>query len=317
MVGKSRRPVSDDKIISMYEEMRSAKAVADVLGVSDQTVYYVLQKNGIRSFGSSPSRRRTKSDNEIIELYREMKDGNAVARRLKISNVTVYQCLRANQIERTGLQEYRHRVRKFDAAQSQEIIDAYNSGRSALSLSKEHRCSTWAILNILTTAGIAIRRTQAQTKLTPVEQEEIKALYLSGLTMKETGEKTGRMEATVLRTLRLKFPEIIRPKTGPGSPHWRGGRSLHHSGYYYIRLELSDPMYGMADKNGCVAEHRLVLARKIGRPLLKTETVHHINGDRNDNRLENLELRQGKHGKHVVMCCLDCGSKNIGHAKLG
>ena len=66
-----------------------------------------------------------------------------------------------------------------------------------------------------------------------------------------------------------------------------------------------------------VLEHRLVMARKLGRPLLRTETVHHINGDRTDNRPDKfLELRQGRHGKHVVMICLDCGSHNIGHGPL-
>jgi hypothetical protein len=46
----------------------------------------------------------------------------------------------------------------------------------------------------------------------------------------------------------------------------------------------------MANSAGAVTEHRLVMARSLGRDLLASESVHHVNGDRLDNRLVNLEL---------------------------
>lgn len=74
---------------------------------------------------------------------------------------------------------------------------------------------------------------------------------------------------------------------------WKRGR-MKQDGYIKVSLNPSDFFYPMTDKKGGVLEHRLIMAKHLNRCLLPWEVVHHKNGVRNDNRLENLELLPDK-----------------------
>jgi hypothetical protein len=82
---------------------------------------------------------------------------------------------------------------------------------------------------------------------------------------------------------------MIAAHTGRTSFHWKGGRHKDNHGYIMVWNPTHPNAKGGRDKS-YVAEHRMVMADYLGRPLLKTEQVHHKNGDRADNQIENLEL---------------------------
>ncbi len=83
------------------------------------------------------------------------------------------------------------------------------------------------------------------------------------------------------------------------NPNWKGGRYQESDGY----IMLKRPDHIMANCRGYIKEHRIVMEKHIGRTLMAEEVVHHINGKRSDNRIENLQLFPDEisHQKHHDM----------------
>ena len=74
--------------------------------------------------------------------------------------------------------------------------------------------------------------------------------------------------------------------SGVANGNWRGGSTRHHAGYIMRHV----PEHPRARRRPYVFEHILVMEEVLGRHLLPDETVHHLNGVKDDNRPENLEL---------------------------
>ena len=136
-----------------------------------------------------------------------------------------------------------------------------------------------------------------------INRDELYSLYWDKqLSAREIGGLKGVTDGCVFNWLRrlniprrspseftkLAYEKHPYPLVGESHPQWKG--MTRHSGYIYIHIYPDHPFYCMAQKGGWVAEHRLVMARHISRALLPWEVVHHINGIKDDNRIENLEL---------------------------
>ena len=112
-------------------------------------------------------------------------------------------------------------------------------------------------------------------------------------------------------------PKHRPPTFGERSPRFKTGFKIDKNGYKCVRIYPDNFFYPMAPKNGYVREHRLVVAKALGRCLHAWELVHHkhtkypagSNEDKQDNRIENLQLVSDD--RHNQITILETKIKNL------
>jgi len=95
--------------------------------------------------------------------------------------------------------------------------------------------------------------------------------------------RTARQHAADLRNLAIANV-VLGDRNLDGNGHWHGGSYIGSDGYCHVRVSADN------GRTRYKPEHRLVMERALNRRLQTSEHVHHKNGNKLDNRVENLEV---------------------------
>ena len=301
----------DQKIAELYRAGHSTYEIAEQFEVSPTPIRRALERQNVTVRRGGPRTTWTGSAEQkagVVSAYQNVESIRRMAKRIGIRAQSIIETLND-----AGIARWHSGGRPmFSLETASQIAEAYQAGATMPELARQHNTNHITIRNYLVRQNVKLRPPGVSQFWTDERRAETCRLYKEGCSQQEIANMFGCQQTSVSHIL-CEVGVLTRGPMlhGKGHPSWKGGRTIDGNGYIQVKLGNDDPMVSMRLSNGYVLEHRLLMARKLGRPLTRSESVHHKNGDRLDNEPENLQLRQGKHGKGVRMTCQDCGSANV------
>lgn len=183
---------------------------------------------------------------------------------------------------------YTHLTRE----QREAILASYQRTHSTQLTAQELNLPARRVADAVRRAGLAL---SGRRGVCYQRQDELRQYAAEGLSLSEIARRLGTTHSRVSEFLRdYGVPYAGFQQSGQNNPAWRGGRMTDKHGYILIH----QPEHPHANRHGYVREHRLVMERQLGRYLLRSEVVHHQDGNRANNAPENLEVF-GSNGDHL------------------
>lgn len=170
--------------------------------------------------------------------------------------------------------------RNLNILPTEKIVSLYQSGMTMKQISQICKCAPSGVFVRLKLAGIETRGREDY----PVTEKQ-----------REARRKNGKA------SLGIKRSDETKKRISDAKKRYRKREDYEFGGHETKRkdgyIKVFVPDHPMATKDGFVLKHRLIVEREIGRYLEPNEDVHHVNGVRDDNRIENLQLLS--HSEHT------------------
>lgn len=255
--------------------------------------------------------------NEWVAAYTGGESIMEIARRAKVKTTRVSDALHAR-----GVRIRPNAPHRFGSDIERQIAERYASGETLSQLADTYGCCKEVVANCCRWHGVPTRRIGGTGRqFTPEEIGQIREWVAAGLSQHEISRRLRTHQTIVSKVCSQNRITItkVRPTDyrGEAHPNWKGGRRVDDNGYVHVWIPADHAYAAMRPRSGYILEHRLKMAELLGRPLTSRETVHHVDGNKQENDPSNLQLRSGRHGKGAAYVCADCGSHNVIAVPLG